>query len=148
MLSRIQRLIGWSLFAVYGGIALVGHGGMHLLHDDSHVHAHQHGGAVAQAHEHSHRHGSCHHQQHADEETPASDPHSGGGHEHRHDGPAHDHDNCVVCQHFAAKACLVAADLSLNLAAGVELLDQAAPLFASGEDRYVLPIRGPPMLAC
>ncbi|MBL8850918.1 MAG: hypothetical protein JNG89_14665 [Planctomycetaceae bacterium] len=148
MLSRIQRLFAWSLLAVYGGIALVGHGGMHLLHGDSHVHANSQVASDAHAHGHSHSHDSCCHHHHAGAEAPAGDPHSGGEHEHPHDGPGHDHDDCVICHHFAAKACLDAADLSLNLAAGVELIDFAAPEFASGEDRYVLPIRGPPLSAC
>lgn len=141
MLSRIQRLIGLSLLAVYAGIALVGHGGMHLLHGDSHFHPH----AVAESGGHSH--GGCCHHHHADEATPESDSGS-GGHEHRHDSPAHDHDDCVICQHFAAKACLIAADLPLSFSGGVEHIDCPLPLLISGEDCYVLPIRGPPALSC
>ena len=40
MSARIRNLIGWSLFAVYGGIALLGHGGLHAVQDVGHGHSH------------------------------------------------------------------------------------------------------------
>src|SRR5262245_33189123 len=100
MSSRLRRLIGSSLLAIYGGIALLGHGGLHVLQGDEHFDAAADAHAVAHAHSHSH-HGCCHH--HAPPKAagrPDSQPTH--HHEHRHDGPAHDHDNCVICQHFAA----------------------------------------------
>lgn len=145
MYSRIRNLIGWSLFAVYGGIALLGHGGLHAVQDAGH--GYSHGPEVAAADSHSHAHGCCHHQHsHATAGHKHSQP--GDRDQHDHHGPEHDHDNCLICHHFAAKAALVTAAAPLNLAAGIEHCVSVPSAIASGADRYVLPIRGPPAGTC
>jgi hypothetical protein len=145
MAARIHKLIAWTLFAVYGGIALLGHGGMHVLEGTHHVHLHE-GTAVA-AHSHSHAHGCCHHHHHSDS-TGHDHSQPGEGDHHHHNGPAHDHDNCLICHHFAAKAALVTAAAPLSFSAGVEQVVCVPSAIASDADRYLLPIRGPPAGEC
>ncbi|MFO1093890.1 MAG: hypothetical protein U0992_11350 [Planctomycetaceae bacterium] len=142
MSSRLRRLIGCCLLAIYGGMAVLGHGGLHALQADEHLHATADSVAASHAHGHTH-HGCCHHhpQQQAANQ-PDSQP--AQHHEHRHNGPAHDHDNCVICQHFAAGAVLVAFGAPLNLIAGIERVAQVATSLSTVEDSYLLPIRGPP----
>jgi hypothetical protein len=148
MASRIRNLIGWSLFAVYGGIALLGHAGLHAVEGTGHVHSHATDvSSDGHSHSHSHAHGCCHHHPH----TSAGghgDSQPAGQDDHDHHGPGHDHDNCLICHHFAAKAALLTTAAPLNLAAGIEQVS-SVPLdtFAS-LDRYVLPIRGPPTGGC
>lgn len=138
MSSRIRNLMGWSLLAVYGALALLGHAGMHAL-DGSHVHAPE----VADARSHSHAHGCCHDHAHD------PDGHSHEQHDHQHrDGHGHDHDTCLICHHFAAKAALVSIAAPLNLAAGLELVACVCSETPSAADGYVLPIRGPPACDC
>ena len=142
MVSRIRRVIARSLFAVYGGVALLGHAGLHALQGKDHLHVH--GNAVAA---HTHVHSSCCHH-HGPHTADQSDLQPSQHHGHHHHGPEHDHDDCVICQHFAAKACLLTQDAALNLTAGVAQFTPAAATFTPGDDRYVLPIRGPPAAAC
>jgi hypothetical protein len=146
MVSRFRRLIGLSLLAVYGGLALLGHAGMHALHGDDHHHAH---GVVVVGHAHGHTHGhsGCSHHHGPKTSTQSTDPQSGEQHEHRHDGPAHDHDNCVICHHFAAPAFLFAPAALLNLALSLEQVTYVSVRSIAGDDGYVLPIRGPPIAA-
>jgi hypothetical protein len=144
MNSRIRNLTGWSLFAAYGGIALLGHAGVHAVHDAGH--GHSHGMAVAAGHSHSDAHGCCHHHSHSGADQKHSPP--GDRDQHDHHGPGHDHDNCLICHHFAAKAALLMAAAPLNLAAGLEHRASVLSTVAAGADRYVLPIRGPPAGDC
>jgi hypothetical protein len=143
MTSRVHKLIGWSLCAVYGAIALLGHAGMHAVQGTEHVHLH---GTVATT-GHSHAQGCCHHEHsHSAADHKHSQP--GDQDQHDHDGPEHDHDNCLICHHFAAKAALVTTAAPPNLAAGLEQVAHAPLSVVSGADRYVLPIRGPPAGDC
>lgn len=146
MASRIRILMGWSLLAVYGGLALLGHAGMHALEGS---HAHAPADHVADAHAHSHDHGGCHHHPHSSVGGDTAEcPGEQDGHHHHHDGQGHDHDNCLICHHFGAKAALIAVAAPLTLASGLEhvaCIGCATPPAAS---RYVLPIRGPPAGDC
>jgi len=146
MSARIRNLIGWSLFAVYGGIALLGHGGLHAVQDVGH--GHSHGPQIAAGETHSHEHGCCHHHHHPHSTADHKHSQPGDHDQHDHDGPQHDHDNCLICHHFAAKAALVTAAAPLNLAAGIEHHISVPSAVASDADQYVLPIRGPPAGDC
>jgi hypothetical protein len=145
MFSRIRRLTGWSLLAIYGGLALLGHAGMHEL-PGGHHHGHQpHSAAVST---HSHAHAGCGHQHDHSSPLQGGDEQSGQPHGHRHHGPAHDHDNCLICQHFAAKALVFTPPTLLNIAAAAEHLACPPSQPFAGVDAYVLPIRGPPCCGC
>ena len=147
MFARLRKLTGWSLLAFYGGLALLGHAGMHEFHGD-HAHTHDAVAARSAAQPHSHSHsGCCHHHAHS---TGAQDDGSQPGHEHNHHphGPSHDHDNCLICQHFAAKAFVFAPPVLPGLSVNHEQTRCASSRPVIGADLYVLPIRGPPSRAC
>lgn len=144
-MARPWRIAGALLVAAYGAIALLGHGGMHAVQDLSGV-AHHHGAClVGHAHEAAHQHThSCGHHHH-------SHDHGDGPHSHEPaplQGPAHDHDNCEICHHFAAGALIEVAAPTVSGEEANASVSLSTPVQFSGSDEFTLPIRGPPAGDC
>lgn len=138
-----------ALVAVYGALALLGHGGMHAVQDAAGV-THSHGGhPIAYGHDPSAEHRCCHGHSHPHDhaaEERTHDPDHDDGH-HRH-GPHHDPNDCVVCHYFATAAVqqIAAPEIVGTLLASASPLTHAPE--PASTNRFVQPIRGPPEPHC
>jgi hypothetical protein len=148
MSRRFSQYVAAALLAVYGAMAVLGHGGMHAVQDACGV-AHGHGSHPSACGHHHHDPGNghghcCHHHshQHAGEESHDHDNDS-----HRH-GPHHDPNDCVVCHYFATAAVQQSAAPEI---AGEQLANHSTLLQSTvwqKTGRFVQPIRGPPAPLC